>query len=624
MMRHLFCVLLLCIANQALFCSANQQSSPPSRLPSTTNNKYASTDTKSSPDDETSSNNTPRSQSSSAVTFLYELYEHEIYNPSTDGWSSRRFTQSPITGGGGRDSTSLDPQSCTPPRNYLFNGEWKIDMAGETRDGFGWEYYVGKYDGLGRRRRRWVRELRRISSGSNAILNKSSGKKKKTIQQQKARSTAQVARSTSILQTIQQQYIFKGFGWSFYKSLLFMRSFGAAVRLPLSSNLDFYDQHAAWPYISTATYFGYPWIIATFLNASMPVEAIRYIMGGAVWKVQWSLAVFSALTRSIVEALVWIILSPWRLSVGTMQTITALAGRTDHEKQDKKIADSLISIIHENKETSDPIDNTDIKMESFIELSNTTDLNSVNDVPASANTVMDSPRGGAAPKSTRKKRLTLFGNEIPTFHRPYSIEYSSTIQQRVGVCVSWRVSKERGYEYRCNFFLSCLPTILFWQQLDEERNRRIREMQQLKAKLFRSGESTKKSVRASSKSIAKRSSKESALSSFLSEHSAALGFSTGWPLPVDPFFSLNLLITLSGFYYGWLLKCIGSLFSVGGSHDTSTSKKSTTPATKTEKSEIQAEVQEEVDDTITTSETITRESEDKGSEQKKKRPVECK
>jgi hypothetical protein len=47
--------------------------------------------------------------SSSAVTFLYELYEHEIYNSPTNTWTSRRFTQSPITGGGGRDSTSLDP-----------------------------------------------------------------------------------------------------------------------------------------------------------------------------------------------------------------------------------------------------------------------------------------------------------------------------------------------------------------------------------------------------------------------------------------------------------------------------------------------------------------------------------
>jgi len=615
-MRHVFCVLLFFIAHQAF------SSSPLSRSPSTNNNQYTtSTDSKSVTDDEKSGNKAPRLQSSSSVTFLYELYEHEIYNPSTDSWTSRRFTQSPITGGGGRDSTSLDPQSCTPPRNYLFNGEWKIDMAGETRDGFGWEYYVGKYDGLGRRRRRWVRGLRRISSGSNVILNKSSGKKKKTIQQQKA----QVARSrdTTLVQRIQQQYNFKGFGWSFYKSLLFMRSFGAAIRLPLSSNLDFYDNHRAWPYISTTTYFGYPWVIATFLNASLPVEAIKYIIGGALWKIQWSLAVFSALTRSIVEALVWIILSPLRLSTGAVQTITALAGRTDYEKQDKKIADSLISIIHENKDTSESTDNTDIKMESFIELSNTTSVNTVNDVSVSANTVMDSPRGGATTKSARKKRLTLFGNEVPTFHRPYSIEYSSTIQQRVGVCVSWRMSKERGYEYRCNFFFSCLPTILFWQQLGEERNRRIREIQQLKAKVFGSGQSTKKPAIASSKAIAKKSSKNSALSSFVSEHSGALGFSTGWPLPMDPFFSFNLLVTLSGFYYGWLLKFIGSLFSVRESQDTSKPKKSTTPPTKAEKSEMKANVHEELD-AITSTEAIHRESEVSGSEQKKKMPVECK
>ncbi len=100
-----------------------------------------------------------RHPSSSSLAFLYELYEHEIFNPKSNTWASRRFTQSPTTGGGGRDSTSLDPQSCAPPRNYVFDGEWKIDMADRdnTRDGFGWEYYVGKYDGLGRRRRRWVR-----------------------------------------------------------------------------------------------------------------------------------------------------------------------------------------------------------------------------------------------------------------------------------------------------------------------------------------------------------------------------------------------------------------------------------------------------------------------------------
>lgn len=87
------------IADQAF------SSSPPSRLPSTNyDNKYASIN-KATIDDDNGDNKILR-QSSSAITFLYELYEHEIYNPSTDSWTSRRFTQSPVTGGGGRDSTS--------------------------------------------------------------------------------------------------------------------------------------------------------------------------------------------------------------------------------------------------------------------------------------------------------------------------------------------------------------------------------------------------------------------------------------------------------------------------------------------------------------------------------------
>ena len=525
----------------------------------------------------------------------------------------------------------VEPQSCTPPRNYLFDGEWKIDMAGETRDGFGWEYYVGRYDGLGRRRRRWVRELRRISSGSNVILNKSkstSGKKRKSIQK-KTQQKKSVTQDVTVFQAIQQQYNFKGFGWSFYKSLLFMKSFGAAIRIPLSSNLDFYDAHKAWPYISTSTYFGYPWVIATFFNASMPLEAIKYIIGGAVWKVQWSLAVLSALTRSIVEAIVWTLLSPWRLWVNAIQAFRELTDRVDTEKQDKKIADSLISHINnENKETSEPIDSVDIKMESFIELNNTTDNNSPTDVTSSTNAVMESPRGGATQGSLRKKHLTIFGNEVPTFHRTNSIEYSSTIQERIGICVSWRVSKERGYEYRCNFFFTCLPTILFWQQLGEERNRRLHVIRQMRAKLFGSDELTRKSASSeSSKSITKRSSKNSAFSSFLSEHYSSVGFSSGWPLPMDPFFSLNLLLSMSGFYYGWFLKYIGSLFSVSKRAESATANKmkSTTKADERSSNEVKEEKNEEeaVEDVVLSS-TNSIKVEVSDSEEEKKTPVECK
>lgn len=497
-------------------------------------------------------------------------------------------------------------------------------MTGETRDGFGWEYYVGRYDGLGRRRRRWVRELRRISSASNAILKKRSGKKKQTTQK-KARSNIPGTQSydTNILQTLRQQFNFKGFGWSFNKSLLFLKSFGATVRIPLSSSLDFYDQHKAWPFISISTYFGYPWVMSTFLNASLPLEAIKYyIVGGAVWKVRWSLAVLSALIRIIIETIVWILQSPWRLWMNAIQTFSELAGRVDTERQDKKIADSLISIIQENKETSVLINGADIKMESFIELNNTTD-NKAKDKPTAANAVIESPRGGATPTSLRKKHLTIFGNEIPTFHRTDTMEYNSIIQKRVGICVSWRVSKMRGYEYRCNFFFTCLPTILFWQRLDEERNRRISEMRQFRAKLFGSNESTKSSAIKPSNSVAKRPLKKSALSTFLSDHSSTLGFSAGWPLPVDPFFSFNLLLSLSGFYYGWLLKWIGSLFSTSKSSNSSKSKKLTSSSKKEIiYDEISKEVNREVGDMLYSRESPSCESEVSDFEQEKKSPVE--
>jgi hypothetical protein len=57
-----------------------------------------------------------------------------------------------------------------------------------------------------------------------------------------------------------------------------------------------------------------------------------------------------------------------------------------------------------------------------------------------------------------------------------------------------------------------------------------------------------------------QASSSSMLSSFLSEHFSAVGISTGWPLPMEPYFALNLVLSLSGFYYGWLLEYIRSIF----------------------------------------------------------------
>ena len=72
-----------------------------------------------SPNQQPPKKNASQRQPSSQVTFLYELYEHEIYNPNTDSWTSRLFTQSRESGGGGRDYQSLDPQTCSPPRGTM-------------------------------------------------------------------------------------------------------------------------------------------------------------------------------------------------------------------------------------------------------------------------------------------------------------------------------------------------------------------------------------------------------------------------------------------------------------------------------------------------------------------------
>mmetsp|Transcript_34486 Transcript_34486/g.62028 ORF Transcript_34486/g.62028 Transcript_34486/m.62028 type:complete len:685 (-) Transcript_34486:87-2141(-) len=566
--------------------SHSPPSASPSLLPSTSSSKtnldgnekssvgVSSTTLK---NEESPKKSNPSRPKSSSVTFLYELYEHEIYSPKTDSWTSRRFTQSPITGGGGRDSTSLNPQSCTPPRNYLFDGEWKIDMASESRDGFGWEYYVGKYDGLGRRRRRWVRTLRRVVSSVAA---------KKLIESKRKPTKSTLSKETkayhpNLFQAIRNEYNFKGFGWAFYKSFIWARSVGALFRIPLSANFDFYDRCLAAPYITSATYFGYPWCVATFLSASLPLEAIKWLIHSIIWKIQWGFAVVSAVIRGVIEAAIWIVLWPWRLWRTSVQVMAVLASRFGSKQEEGMIEavdeDATRSIIESSE-------GMNVTISTHIELNNSSEYRDNGNLSAvSATAVADSPRGGASNTtqvtSFRKKHLTMFGNEIPTFRCPNSIEYSSTIQERIGICVSWRVSQERGYEYRWNFVYSCLPTLLFWGQLEEERKRRVetarryvgiwgkrndpssaRHIGTIETDKIDGKDATGSESKSLSNSRSKSQSKPPILASFLSDHSSALGISGGWPMPVDPYFNLSLMLSLSRFYYGWLLKYIRSLF----------------------------------------------------------------
>mmetsp|Transcript_33070 Transcript_33070/g.67574 ORF Transcript_33070/g.67574 Transcript_33070/m.67574 type:complete len:539 (-) Transcript_33070:72-1688(-) len=400
--------------------------------------------------------------------------------------------------------------------------------------------------------------------------------------------------STGILKGFQQQYHFQGFGWSFFKSLLSKRSMGASLRIPISANFDFYDKKLAWPVITTTTYFGYPWVVATFLNASLPVEAIKWFIGGIIWKITWAAAILSACLRRIAEGIFSVLMLPWTIVQAFVQMTKYIKARLYkifvYETEDQKIAQSLMESV--GGEVESDVDATIMEknetyVESHVELS-TTSICSNSKNCTDDGELVSVIRGGASGRTTakhtsakckRKKYVTLFGHEIPTFHRANSIEYSTTISERVGICVSWRVSQEHGYECRWNFFYSCLPSLDFWGQVDEARRRKIDNayrkvgfwgVKKPKTEVGTSSSSSSSSSNSTctemeksdkAKSVSPQSS--SRLYSFLEKHSASWGYSAGWPLPVDPYFSFSILLSLSGFYYAWLLKCVRSVFLLG-------------------------------------------------------------
>ena len=281
-------------------------------------------------------------------------------------------------------------------------------MTGETRDGFGWEYYVGRYDGLGRRRRRWLRNLKRMGGVSLNRRTKMAGSF--GLEQRKlAPSTATKTMASapkkgalhypSLLRVIQEQYNFKGFGWSFYKSFLSRRGIGASLRLPLSSNFDFYEQHAAWPFISSSTYFGYPWVVAMFLNASLPLEAVKWAVGGVFWKFRWAIAVMSAFIRGVVETVIWFLMLPWRI----WRAWTQMVGFATQsifkvfaiKSKDMKTAESSLESIDEESDDN-ILKNKDGSVDGFIEMShNSQGKDDGETTQVSATAVMESPRGGA-------------------------------------------------------------------------------------------------------------------------------------------------------------------------------------------------------------------------------------
>lgn len=152
-------------------------------------------------------------------------------------------------------------ETMVPPLQYKlqdedkdWQGEWKIAITG--RSSYGWNYY---YDTTSSspllqytiRRRTWLRTI---------IV-----------------TAPPIVQRSWIPSTIAEDWNFKGYGWTIYKSAVFPKSFGLGFRIPLTSNLASWEtyQIPASLSITITAFNSWDWP-ALHLNASIRMEWLQW------------------------------------------------------------------------------------------------------------------------------------------------------------------------------------------------------------------------------------------------------------------------------------------------------------------------------------------------------------
>jgi hypothetical protein len=173
------------------------------------------------------------------------------------------------------------PPSIESPPGYQFDGDWKI-VTSTNRDSLGWEYIWSPHQPA-IRRRVWLRALT-ISAAVAPKLPPSPTVRLPSIN----------------IVALRDQWNFKGFGLSVYKSLTFAKSFGVALRLPIMSNIEWWERHPELPSFSTAVAGYFPWMAVYQISGSFNVDFLAWAMGRSC---RYALYGFSFLVLSICQFL---------------------------------------------------------------------------------------------------------------------------------------------------------------------------------------------------------------------------------------------------------------------------------------------------------------------------------
>jgi len=296
---------------------------------------------------------------------LIEVYEHEHFDTQRNTWiggsgssssssslstskpssssssSQQRWTSSPTNDGDSTTKHMSPPPQILAPEGYQFTSNWNIDVSGGNKDELGWEYFVigqqsesGEGVGPKRRSRHWLRTYAMIPTTIIPTTGTTTTTQSKSSLSSKATTTPRPLPSSAItkpkpnyhhhpkiinlkntiLRPIYDSFNFKGYGLTFFKSLVSLRSFGLSLRLPLTTHFDLFDRRPWLPLcnLSGGMFYNSKDYLAgcVVLSASLPVEVVRWGLGMGL---DWGVFVGKDLLVGVLGRMVWrVVVGVWR------------------------------------------------------------------------------------------------------------------------------------------------------------------------------------------------------------------------------------------------------------------------------------------------------------------------
>lgn len=520
----------------------------------------------------------------SSKSQVIQIYENEYFDTKRKEWigGSPLISQSPsdsisydsspntnsykqlprwtaMTTDGNNVIAMVPPSEIIAPSGYNFTSDWKIDLAGDVRDEFGWEYFMeyatggsdidmhtstsnGNSIAIGRRRRRWLRQVDRIdvnereplhginSNNSTSTAQAKKSRKHKTsfqpqpsfiqpgrkAQLKRPKMPADLAESNPILKALISSFNFQGYGVTIIKSLIHSSSCGISWRLPLTPHFSFFDSRPYLPYVSTSLGLYYPQFNgACYLNASVCTEWIKNVLLSIIDWLKWSCNVLMLFTIGF-----------WN---------TYIKNYYQKLQQQYMLSKAL------SKDAQGPFSERS-KSHSYDGESNTVREDRYVQRHQVRKSVLSMP-------SLPKRRITV---------------YSSDVSERIGFSCSWHYTVDSGFEFRTSWWYLYLPTVQYmmlviastldktnsFYQSYQMNKRQATLNRHRRQKIQVSEESLERVDEANREPITLSSLNKHRIMSWMRQKTGSLGISCSKIERLEPpFHSCSALLSLSGFYY---------------------------------------------------------------------------